>query len=94
MPLNRMIPPDGGATLVTNGRTYTAAAGGFVDAPDFDARILSANGWTHSAPGGVGTTANRPTNPRKGDSFNDNTLGYNIKFNGKNWVNPSTGAVV
>lgn len=89
-----MIPPDGGATLTTNGRTYTAASGGFVDAPDFDARILSANGWTHAADGGVGATASRPSNPQKGLVFNDTTLGYNIRFNGKNWINPSSGATV
>lgn len=92
---HRMLPPNGAAASTTvNGRTYSCAANGYVDVPDFDALVLESNGWTIAANGGVGTTAQRPTNPKKNDTFHDSTLGYNIKFNGKGWVNPTSGAAV
>jgi hypothetical protein len=92
----RIMPPADGThgSISVNGRSYSVAIGGYVDVPDQDARIMSANGWTLSAAGlgGVGTTTLRPTNPTKGQNFHDTTLGYNIVWDGKNWRNPTSGA--
>jgi hypothetical protein len=56
MPNVRLIPPSVGAlNCVANGRTYTGVAGATLDVPDFDAAVLTANGWTVS--GEVGATA-------------------------------------
>ena len=90
----RMIPPNGGTTTLVNGRSYTAAAASYVDAPDWDASELEANGWLRAAFSGVGTTAQRPTAQPKGVTYHDTTLGYNILFNGVVWVNPTSGATV
>jgi hypothetical protein len=94
---HRMMPPSGGpATVVTkaNGRTYTCAQGATVDAPDFDSAVLQANGWSVSADSGVGATAARPSGVglKVGAEFHDTTLGYNIKWDGKVWRNPTSGA--
>jgi hypothetical protein len=92
----RVMPPSGAAstTTVANGRSYTAAPGAFLDVPDFDASILTANGWVFVASGGVGATAQRPASPNKGTSFHDSTLGLTIIFDGKTWRNHATGAQV
>lgn len=91
----RMMVPGGIADSKTvNGRTYSIAANGTIDVPDFDALILEANGWQVSATHGVGTTAQRPAVPVKNMHYLDTTLGYVIRHDGKAWRNPSTGAVV
>jgi hypothetical protein len=56
----RMFPPTQVAyqTRVVNSRTYTGAPGAVFDVPDFDAVMLSANGWIDVAPSG--STAQRP----------------------------------
>lgn len=96
MPNIRVMPPATGATTCTvNGRVYTCAVGAFLDVPDFDAYVLQSNGWTAPAGGAqVGTTAQRPAKPGKGQSFHDASLGYVIHFDGANWRNPNTGAIV
>lgn len=96
----RMMPPNNVATTTTiNGRTYTCAAGATIDIPDFDARVLGANGWVNAAGNGivestVGTTAQRPARPSPGQTFHDTTLGFIVAFDGRSWRNPATGAVV
>jgi hypothetical protein len=91
----RMLPPSTGALTITiNGRNYTAPLNGSVDVPDHDGEIMSANGWIKAAGGGVGTTALRPVTPPKNTMFHDTTLGFNIVWNGKMWINPTSGAAV
>jgi hypothetical protein len=95
MPNVRVIPPNSNPiTTTVNGRTYSTTAGTPLDVPDFDALALKANGWHISAMNGVGATTVRPANPTKGMRFADTTLGVEIAFDGKNWRNPITGAVV
>jgi len=91
----RMMPHESGnfASTKVNGRTYTCALGSIIDVPDHDAIVLVANGWTMVADS-VSATASRPTNPAKGQLHHDTTLGYNIRYDGKVWRNPSTGASV
>jgi len=90
----RIMPPANGATTTVNGRTYTCAAGSTVDVPDHDALVLESNGWTLVAQHGANTTALRPTNPVKNSTYLDTTLGFVIKFDGKVWRNPVSGAAV
>jgi hypothetical protein len=90
-----MPPGDGNhGTITVNGRKYTCALGSTIDVIDQDAAVMMANGWTTASVGGVGSTSNRPTNPVQGQEFHDTTLGYTIKYEGRNWRNPSTGAIV
>ena len=97
----RMIPPNGGDRnpIVVNGRTYTCAANGTIDVPDFDAKIMEANGW-HPATSistvaeTTGATAARPVAPPKGHEFCDTTVGAVIRWDGKGWRNKVTGASV
>lgn len=92
----RVMPPADGlhGSIVVNGRSYTCAAGSTIDVPDQDAKVMSANGWTVAAEGGVGATATRPASPTKGQTFHDTTLGYTIVWDGKAWRNPASGAAV
>lgn len=95
MPNIRVLPPAAGGLTTVNGRTYTCAAGASIDVPDFDAKVLSANGWIITSPAGVGGTSARPLNPKQGDHFVDTDLAsISIRFDGKVWRNNSTGAAV
>lgn len=96
MATHLVMPPSatGTCTLTVNGRTYTTSNGAAISVPDFDAAILQANGWTIAAQGGSGATAGRPAHPVKGMTFADSTLGVVVKFDGVNWRNPLTGAIV
>lgn len=78
-------------TIVLLGRTYTCAVGSVITVPDADALMLMANGWCRSAQG-TGATAARPSNPNVGFEFYDTTVGGNVIWNGKNWINHATGA--
>jgi hypothetical protein len=69
--------------------------------PDFDGRLLAANGWIQVAPSG--TTGQRPTtNPNlsapyttaPGFKFFDTTLSKLIFWDGAIWRDPATGAAV
>jgi hypothetical protein len=90
-----MMPPGsmtGGATIKCHsGRTYTAAPGGTLDVPDFDAVVLEANGWVKLAY--VGTTAQRPVNPIKGLPFIDTTLSKVCVHEGSNWRDLITAVI-
>lgn len=90
----RIMPPAAGGRLLVNGRTYTCAAGSVVDAPEHDAAILSANGWTVVAEGGVGATSARPATPKRGSKFHDSTVGKTIVFDGAVWRDSDSGAAV
>lgn len=95
MPNIRLLPPSTGALSCTvNGRTYTGVIGATLDVPDFDAQLLTANGWTISAE--VGTTALRPTLKKedRGRIFLDTTLVALIRWDGKTWRDKITGAAV
>ena len=95
MATKRVFPPnDGRLSTTVNGRTYTFPSGSYIDVPDFDADVLVANGWSAAASHGADVTAARPTNPKKGATFLDTTLGYNVVFDGKYWRNPVTGVAV
>ena len=94
---HNMLPTATAIVVKTNGRTYTPVQGVPQVVPDFDAAILSANGWVNSAgnaSSGSDTTVNRPANPKRNDTFHDQTLGIIIIFDGKVWRNPVTGALV
>jgi hypothetical protein len=58
--LTRLLPPIAvqQQTIVANGRTYSSTPGHVVDVLDFDATVLTANGWLRVAQSG--TTAQRP----------------------------------
>ena len=94
--MHRMIPPASGFynPITINGTVYTCAANATIDAPDHVALVLKANGWVMGADTGADTTANRPVPIKIGQTFFDTTLGYTIKWDGKVWRNPSTGAAV
>jgi hypothetical protein len=102
--LYRMLcPPTGNTTAVVNGRTYVGVVGTPVDVPDFDGKLLEANGWEKAAELGSGTTAQRLAQtllpmgqgaPMGGDEFYDSTLGMVVMYDGKNWRRPDTGAIV
>jgi len=94
----RVMPPSGPTTgvnpiTVASGQTYSCAVGSTLDVPDHHAAFLEVNGW-HTA-GQVNVTAGRPTTGiSKGKRFVDTTLGYEIVYDGTQWRNPVTGAVV
>jgi hypothetical protein len=90
----RLMPPGSGkiTTMTVNGRVYSCAVGATVDVIDFDAAVLTANGWIQVAP--VGTTAQRPAKPGVGNFFHDTTLGKLIIFEGAAWRDPATGSAV
>lgn len=90
----RMMPPAAGQTKTIFGRTYVGVAGTPIDVPDADAFTLASNGWLISAGQGVGTTAQRPTNPNKGDKYVDTTVAAHITFDGSVWRNSTTHASV
>lgn len=93
--MNILLMPPGAKSKTShavNGRTYTASPGSTVTAPDFDAQVLSANGWITIGP--VGTTAQRPATPQPNQLYHDTTLGYVIAWEGAAWRNPNTGAAV
>ena len=108
-PLARMTPPGDGkrnTVRVPRGTPYTAAQGGFLDVPTFDAHVLSANGWTRL--GGdncfVGPTSARPTSSAgqplaPNQSFIDTTLGVVVTWRPPAgttpgaWISTITGAV-
>lgn len=97
MPNHRMMAPNNvGTTIAVNGRSITLAASAVADVSDFDADVLEANGWIKAAGGvgGVGTTAQRPTAPTRGQEYADTTLSQVVKFDGKFWRNVFTGAAV
>jgi hypothetical protein len=85
-------PASGNMTHKVNGRSYTGIPGTPQAIPDFDAAQLEANGWTVA--GEAGTTATRPTNPVRGQLYNDTTVGQTIRWDGKTWRHPITGASV
>ncbi len=91
----RFVPPTSGAASikVSGGRSYSAATGGTVDVPDFDAPALEANGWISVAKS-VGTTAQRPIllAIARGYFYHDTTLGVNIVWDGITWRSCDTGA--
>jgi hypothetical protein len=95
MPNQRVMPPaTGNATIMVNGRTYSGSVGSFLDVPDFDARVMIANGWTTTDSAGVGTTLLRPPTPKKDTHYTDTDLGVSIVFDGKTWRSKATGASV
>ncbi len=99
----RLLPPLNLAhqTMVVHGRTYSAAPGGCVDAPDQDAMHLAANGWLiPTTVQGSGATTQRPTNLGNGARISagytwmDTTVGAVIVYDGATWRNPASGAAV
>ena len=104
----RMAPGDGALNPITipgTKRTYSAAVGSFVLAPDFDASVMESAGWVGlygSSPafGDTGTTAQRPSqtiNPvPKGFQYADTTLSVVVVALGPKtgWANIFTGAIV
>jgi len=96
MGMTRMLPPNTTGTdmITVNGRTYAAAAGAFIDVPDFDAVVMAANGWVNASVGGAGTTAQRPVRPAANTVYMDTSLSLLIIWDGKAWRNKITGAAV
>lgn len=76
------------------GRTYLAAAGSYIDVPDFDAELLCGQGWLVLARNGF-ATADRPLHALANSRVFDLTLGVDIISDGAGgWLNGSTGASV
>ncbi len=98
MPNIRLTPPDDGSHIdtISNGRHYKCAVGSTIDVPDFDAFELIGNGWIATAGNdtSVGTTAQRPAKPYRGQKHLDTTLGIVVTFTGKTWTHSLNGGVV
>jgi hypothetical protein len=101
MGVNVAVIPASGAPLSVNvrGRVYTSTIGAApLIVPDFDAFVLTANGWMLAAKDGAGTTAQRPVAsygvapPPTGYRYFDSDVGAMVIWNGKNWINHATGA--
>jgi len=92
----RVSPPSSGFynPMTINGVQYSCAVGSTIDVPNHVADTMKANGWQSSSDSGADTTANRPIATKVGQTFLDTTLGYVIKWDGKVWRNPNTGAAV
>jgi hypothetical protein len=99
----RMLPPTsvGQQILVVNGRTHSGAPGVAIDAVDFDAEVLSANGWTKVALSGPTTARPSPTlgvSPpylaTAGLQFLDTDIEKIVVFDGATWRDPITGDAV
>jgi hypothetical protein len=104
MPIQyRVMPPIDTArqTVQVNGRSYSATPGQVLDVPDFDGRLLTANGWSFLFPSGA--TSARPS-PRAGVTapylaapgfeFFDTTINKLIVFDGATWRDPASGSAV
>jgi hypothetical protein len=94
--LTRLLPPIAvqQQIIVANGRTYSSTPGHVVDVLDFDATVLTANGWLRVAQSG--TTAQRPTSSQgngfsaaPGTPFYDMTVGALLIFDGAAWRSPT-----
>jgi hypothetical protein len=93
MTMQLMPPADGNhGSIRVNGRDYSCALGSTITVPDADGFVMIANGWLAASVGGSGATAQRPSNPLKGQEFHDTTLGFVIRYDGKAWRNPNSGA--
>jgi hypothetical protein len=94
MPNIRLLPGTAVSSPITiNGRVYTPIPGTTVDAPDFDARVLEANGWFNViGHGSVGATAARPKPSVIGQRFLDTTAAIPVDWDGTTWRNPVSGA--
>lgn len=98
MPIKLHPPASAQSSITVYGRVYNPQAG-VQDVPDSDAQILLANGWINAG-AGVNTTQTgssalqRPAKPKKGDAYIDNALGIVEKFDGKDWRNSITGAII
>jgi hypothetical protein len=99
LPTIRLLPPTNAQqqTIVANGRSYSSTPGHVVDVLDFDATVLTANGWLRVAQSG--TTAQRPTSSQgngfvaaSGTTFFDTTVGTLLIFDGAAWRSPVDGA--
>jgi hypothetical protein len=63
----------------------------FIDVPG-DAAAIASSGFV--AIGSSGPTSARPSNAKAGAAHIDTTLGFTVSFDGTNWRNPISGAVV
>lgn len=101
--LFRVLPPTIATkqTMNINGRNYTGAPGVAMDVPDFDGRVLTANGWVYVAPSGP-TSARPSPNPvltppytaAIGTDFYDTSISKYILWDGATWRDPATGNAV
>jgi hypothetical protein len=79
-----------------NGRVYSSTPGHVVDVLDFDAAVLTSNGWIRVAFSGP-TTGRPPISPdgyraSVGLPFFDTTVGALLIFDGAAWRSPVDGA--
>lgn len=90
------LPGAGNNPLYINGRVYSTAVGTPIQMPEQDAAVAGANGWLPASARavGVGATATRPTNPKRGDTFEDTTLALSVMYDGATWRNRSNGTSV
>ncbi len=106
MPNMRVLPPvtnAGNNPIIVNGRSYSAAAGTYLDVPTEDGALLCANGWHPALTRGaqVGPATARPAAPgaapfywsdKAPRIFIDTTLGAVVVWDGASWRNVLTGA--
>lgn len=77
-----------------DGRNYTCNQGSSIQVPDFDAKVMFANGWgiIRYIPNGSA----RPINPEQWVIWFDanSAIQSTIWWNGTHWVRPSSGGLV
>ena len=87
------VPAANPFTIPGTTRTYSVAAGSYIDVPYFDAEKLASQGWVVLAKDVV-VTANRPVNAPAGKTIFDSTVGADVVSDGKgNWLHHATGVV-
>ncbi len=82
-------------TRIANGRSYSGAPGQVRSVPDFDGRVLQANGWTFISLSGP--TSARPKGDFgafRGAEYFDETLGIAIVHDGVTWRDATLGQAV
>ena len=90
-PANKSFGPN--PFIAQHGVAFSCAVGSTIDVDDHVAAQMAANGWHLHAP--VATTAGRPVaGVYKGKTLIDITLAAVILFDGTQWRNVLTGAVV
>lgn len=88
----RLLPPvalTARTITVAPGRSYTAAPGAALDVVDFDAQVLTSNGWLLIGKSGTTTQRHAYSTPMTGEAWYDTTLSAVACWDGATWRNPA-----